>query len=76
MATKKKNKIKTKPKAKSGSINKERKDTLEALWAVAEELNERLVSNKVDQIPTGALKCILGAMYCGLNLMLNYLDEK
>jgi hypothetical protein len=70
MAAKKKNKLKPK------LSNKERTETLTTLWAVIEKLDTRTTSATVEAVPTGALKCALGALYCALNLVEGYMPKK
>lgn len=58
-----------KPIKKKATKNKEREETLAAIYAVVEALDQTTAAASIERVPLGALKCVLGGLYCSLHLL-------
>ena len=58
-----------KPVKKKATKNKEREETLTAIYAVVEALDQTTAAASIARVPLGALKCVLGGVYCSLHLI-------
>jgi hypothetical protein len=58
-----------KPVKKKATKNKEREETLTTIYAVVEELYQTTAAASISRVPLGALKCVVGGLYCALHLI-------